>query len=93
MTDSLNGGFSVQSTTSSLGGTATLKLAPEQVAWTGLELPAGATATFTISGTVLPGVTVGAVLVDIAVASPNPAEIDTDAGSVSLDYDTVVLPS
>jgi uncharacterized repeat protein (TIGR01451 family) len=90
VTDSLNGGFSVQSVSSSVGGTAVLKLAPEQVQWTGLTIPAGTSATLTITGTVLPGLSVGSVLVDIAAASPNPAEIDTDAGSVSLDWDTVV---
>jgi uncharacterized repeat protein (TIGR01451 family) len=90
VTDSLNGGFSVQSVSSSVGGTAVLKLAPEQVQWTGLTIPAGTSATLTITGTVLPGLSVGSVLVDIAAASPNPAEIDTDGGSVSLDWDTVV---
>ncbi len=92
VTDSLNGGFSVQSVSSSVGGTAILKLAPEQVQWTGLNLPAGTTATLTITGTVLPGLSVGSVLVDIAAASQNAAEIDTDAGTVSLDWDAVVAP-
>ena len=90
VTDTLNGGFAVQSATSSLGGVSIAKLAPEEVEWTGIDLPAGATATFTLSGTVSTSIEVGSVLVDIAAATPNPTEIDTDAGSVSLDWDTVV---
>ncbi len=90
VTDTLSGGFAVQSATSSLGGTAITKLAPEEVEWSGIDLPAGTTATLTLSGTVSTSLAVGSVLVDIAAATPNPTEIDTDAGSVSLDCDTVV---
>jgi uncharacterized repeat protein (TIGR01451 family) len=89
LTDTLNGGFAVQSTTSSLGGASTMKLTPEQIQWTGIYLPAGATATFTISGSLLPGINVGTVLVDIAAVTPNPADVDTAASSVSMDWDLV----
>jgi uncharacterized repeat protein (TIGR01451 family) len=90
VSDTLNGGFTVQSTTSSLGGTPTMKLTPEQIQWTGIYLPAGATATFTISGGLLPLVSVGSVLVNVATAKPSPTDVDTDPGSVSLDWDPVV---
>jgi uncharacterized repeat protein (TIGR01451 family) len=91
VSDTLNGGFTVQSTTSSLGGTPTMKLTPEQIQWTGIYLPAGATATFTISGGLLSFVNVGSVLVNMATATPNPSDVDTDAGgSVSLDWEPVV---
>ena len=90
VTDTLSGGFAVQSATSSLGGTSITRLAPEEVEWSGIDLPAGTTATLTLSGSVSTSLAVGSVLVDIAAATPNPTEIDTDAGSVSLDCDTVV---
>ncbi len=90
MSDTLNGGFAVQSATSSLGGTPMMKLTPEQIQWAGIDLPAGSTATFTISGELLGGVNVGSVLVDVATATPNPTDVDTAAASVSLDWDPVV---
>jgi uncharacterized repeat protein (TIGR01451 family) len=90
MSDTLNGGFAVQSATSSLGGTPMMKLTPEQIQWAGIDLPAGSTATFTISGDLLMGVNVGSVLVNVATATPNPTDVDTAAASVSLDWDPVV---
>jgi uncharacterized repeat protein (TIGR01451 family) len=91
VTETLNGGFTVQSATSSLGGTPTTLLVPEQIQWTGIDLPAGATATFTLAGALWPIDAVGSVQVDVAAATSNPAEIDTDARSVSLDWDSVVF--
>jgi uncharacterized repeat protein (TIGR01451 family) len=90
LTDTLNGGFPVQSTTSSVGGTPVMRLTPEQIQWTGIYLPAGATATFTISGTLFSTINVGSVLVDVATVTPNPADVDTDASSSAIDWDPVV---
>ena len=50
VTSSLNGGFALSNGTSSLSGTTFTNLGGDQFQWSGIDLPAGASATFTLVG-------------------------------------------
>jgi len=66
--DSYSASFAAVGNTSSLTGTTFSDLGGGQFQWTGIDLAAGASATFTLSGTVPSTLTGGAAFVDLITA-------------------------
>ena len=90
LTDTLSGGFTASFTVSSIGGTSFAQPGPNQFQWTGIDLPAGTSATFVLSGIVSSTVTPGATYVSLATVQLSPGEIDTNPVYNDIDSDTVV---
>ena len=89
--DTLNGGFTALSAVSSVNDTSFVELGPDQFEWTGINLASGATATFTLMGTVSSTLTAGSAFVDIASGSLPPGQVDTDVSTNAVDSDSVIL--
>ncbi len=89
--DTLNGGFTALSAVSSVNDTSFVELGPDQFEWTGINLASGATATFTLMGTVSSTLTAGSAFVDIASGSLSPGQVDTDVSTNAVDSDSVIL--
>jgi uncharacterized repeat protein (TIGR01451 family) len=90
LADTLNGGFTPLSATSSEGGTGFVELGTDQFEWTGINLAGGASATFTLMGMLSPTLSSGSALVDLAGVSLPPGQVDTDLASYAVDSDTVI---
>ena len=88
--DTLNGGFTPLFAVSSIGGTSFVDLGADQFEWTGINLASGASAAFTMMGTVSPGVVAGGAFVNVASDSAPPQEVDTNGPSHAVDSDSVV---
>ena len=91
VSDTLDGGFIALSAVSSIGGTSLEELAPDQFAWTGINLASGASATFSIMGDMSTGLTAGSAFVNLATVSLPPGQVDTDASSNAVDSDSVIF--
>ena len=87
--DTLNGGFTPLFAMSSIGASFG-DLGPDQFAWSGFNLDSGASATFSITGSVSAGLTAGSAFVSLATASLPPGQVDTDASSSAIDSDSVI---
>jgi uncharacterized repeat protein (TIGR01451 family) len=90
LTDTTSGGFTALSAVSSVGGTSFAEPGPNQFQWTGIDLAAGTSASFVLSGTASSTLTAGSVFVNLATVQLAPGEIDTDAVYNAVDSDTVV---
>ncbi len=90
LTDTLSGGFTASFTVSSSGGTSFAQPGPNQFQWTGIDLPAGTSATFVLSGVVSSTVTPGDTYASLATVQLSPGEIDTNPVYNDIDSDTVV---
>ena len=91
VSDTLDGGFIALSAVSSIGGTSLVELAPDQFAWTGINLASGASATFSIMGNMSTGLTAGSAFVNLANVSLDLGQVDTDASSSAVDSDSVIF--
>jgi hypothetical protein len=81
----LSGGLVVTGSSSSAPATAFADLGGGQVAWSGLDLPAGGTATFTLSGHVATSLPSGAVVAVLAGVSLPMTQVDTGTGANAVD--------
>ena len=88
--DTLNGGFTPLSATSSVDGTNLAELGAGQFEWTGVNLASGASATFTLMGMLSSTLASGSAFVDIAGVSLPPGQVDTDVAANAVDSDTVI---
>ena len=88
--DTLNGGFTPLSATSSVNGTSLAELGPGQFEWTGINLGSGESATFTLMGMLSPTLASGSAFIDIAGVSLPPGQVDTDVAANAVDSDTVI---
>ena len=90
VTESLSAGFTALFAVSSLGGTNFTNLGTDQFAWTMVSLPSGASATFSLIGTVSSSLAAGDAVVDVAGVTVAPGQIDMAASSAAVDSDVVV---
>ena len=90
MTSSLNGGFALSYGTSSVSGTTFTNVGGDQFQWSGVDLPAGVSATFTLVGETASGVQPGSAMVNVAAVTMPPPEIDTSAVSEAVDAEPVI---
>ncbi len=90
LTDTLSDGFIAFTAVSSIGGTSFSQPGPNQFQWTGIDLTAGASATFVLSGDVSSTLTAGSTYVNLATVQLAPGEIDTNPVYNDVDTDTVV---
>jgi len=88
--DTLNGGFTPLSATSSVDGTNLAELGAGQFEWTGVNLASGASATFTLMGMLSSTLASGSAFIDIAGVSLPPGQVDTDVAANAVDSDTVI---
>ena len=88
--DTLDGGFTPLSATSSVGGTNLAELSPGQFEWTGVNLASGASATFTLMGMLSSTLASGSAFTDIAGVSLPPGQVDTDVAANAVDSDMVL---
>ena len=91
VSDTLNGGFAALFSVSSIGGTTFADLGGGRFQWTGVNLPSGASATFTFMGTVSSSLTSGSAFVSLATVSLAPDQVGTGAASSAIDSDAVLL--
>jgi uncharacterized repeat protein (TIGR01451 family) len=89
--DTLTGGFLALSAVSSIGGTTFVDLGANQFEWTGINLASGASATFSLMGTVSTSLPAGDAFVSLVSGSPAPGVLDTAASVNAVDSDIVVL--
>ena len=88
--DTLDGGFTPLSATSSVGGTNLAELSPGQFEWTGVNLASGASATFTLMGMLSSTLASGSAFIDIAGVSLPPGQVDTDVTANAVDSNVVI---
>ena len=91
VTDTLSGGFAALFSVSSIGGTSFASLGGDQFAWTGVNLPSGASASFSLMGTVSSSLTSGDAFVSLATVALPPDQVGTGTSSSAVDSDAVVL--
>ena len=91
VSDTFNGGFTALFAVSSIDGTTFTDLGAGQFQWTGINLPSGASATFSVMGTVSPSLTSGSAFVSLATVAPPPGQVDTGTASSAVDSDAVIL--
>ncbi len=90
VTDTLDGGFTALFAVSSINGTSFVDLGTDQFEWTGINLASGATAVFTLMGTVSSTLAGGSAFVNLASGSLPPGQVDTDVSTNAVDSDSVV---
>jgi uncharacterized repeat protein (TIGR01451 family) len=90
LTDTLSDGFVAFTAVSSIGGTSFSQPANNQFQWTGIDLTAGTSATFVLSGEVSSTLSAGSAYVNLATVQLAPGEIDTNPVYNDVDTDTVV---
>ncbi len=86
----LNGGFTLAYATSSVSGTTFTNLGANQYQWSAVDLPAGASATFTLVGQISSNLAAGTSMVNVAGVTLAPPEIDTSAVSQAVDAEPVI---
>ena len=91
VSDALDSGFAALFSVSSIGGTSFVSLGGDQFAWTGINLPSGASATFSVMGTVSSSLTSGSAFVSLATVALTPDQVGTGTSSSAIDSDAVVL--
>ncbi len=90
VTSSLNGGYALSYGTSSVSGTTFTNLGGDQFQWTGVDLPAGMSATFTLVGQISSGLQAGSAMVNVAAVTLPPPELDTSSVSEAVDAEPVI---
>ena len=90
VSDTFNGGFAELSAVSSVASSF-VDLGGDQFAWTGISLPSGASATFTVTGTVSSSLTPGSALVSLATVALPSGLVGTGTTTSVIDADVVVL--
>ncbi len=89
VSDSFSDGFSAFVAVSTLSGTSFSSLGGNAYAWTGINLPSGASATFELMGA-LPTTLVSGAFTDLATASVPPGQADTGGTTTAVDADVVI---
>ena len=84
-----SGGFALTGSSSSVLGTTFTDLGGGQYQWSGLDLPAGATATMTLTGQVSPSLATGTVLAILAGVTVSANQVDTGPAPSAVDADVV----
>ncbi len=90
VTEALSGGFTASTAVSSVSGTSFADLGGSGFAWSGVDLPSGTSATFSLVGSVGTNVPAGGALVDVASADTSPAQVGSGPSPVAVDADQVV---
>jgi uncharacterized repeat protein (TIGR01451 family) len=90
LTDTLSDGFIALTAVSSIGGTSFSQPASNQFQWSAIDLTAGASASFVLSGEVATTLSTGSAFVNLATVQLAPGEIDTNPVYNDIDTDTVV---
>jgi uncharacterized repeat protein (TIGR01451 family) len=89
VTDTFNGAFAALSNYASIDGTTWTDLGGGQFQWTGVDLPSGDSATFSLTGTVPSPLTPGTAFVSVATVLLSPGEFDTNPVYNATDSDVV----
>ena len=89
VTDTFNGAFAALSDSESIDGTTWTDLGDGQFQWSGIDLPSGDSATFSLTGTVPSPLTTGSAFVSVATVSLSPGEFDTNPVYNAIDSDEV----
>ncbi len=89
VTDTFNGAFAALSDAESIDGTTLTDLGAGQFQWSGIDLPSGDSATFSLTGTVPSPLTTGSAFVSVATVSLSPGEFDTNPVYNAIDSDVV----
>jgi uncharacterized repeat protein (TIGR01451 family) len=90
VTDTLNGGFVAMVAVSPLSGTTFSQLGTDQFEWSGINLAAGASATFILGGNAATTLEAGGALVNLVTGTLPVGEVDTDLSTNAVDADTVL---
>jgi uncharacterized protein DUF11/putative Ig domain-containing protein len=85
-----SGGFAALFAVSSVTGTSFTDLGTNQFEWSNIALVSGASATFSIMGTLSPSLTAGSAFTTLATGSPAPNQVDLDASTNAVDSDEVL---
>ncbi len=91
VSETLSGGFAALFSVSSIGGTTFTDLGGGQFQWTGVNLPSGASASFSIMGAVSSGLTSGGAFVSLATVALPVDQVGTGTSASAVDSDAVVL--
>ncbi len=89
VTDGFNGAFTAISDSASIAGTTFTDLGDGQFEWTGIDLPSGESAIFTVTGMVPSSLNAGSAFVSVATVSLSPGEFDTNPAYDAIDSDVV----
>ena len=89
VSDSFSDGFSAFVAVSTLSGTSFSSLGGNAYAWTGINLPSGASATFDLTGALPTTLVTGGAFADLATGSVPPGQADTST-TAAVDADTVI---
>jgi len=91
VSETFNGGFTALFAVSSLDSTNFADLGGDEFAWSDVTLPSGASATFSVMGTVSSSLTSGSAFVSLASIALSPDQVDTGTASSAIDSDAVIL--